>query len=128
VKITGRLSREELKQIASGVKLPDGIFKPENLKVEKFNDKSTWLSLTLREGKNRIIRRGFEAAGRQVARLVRESIGNITLTGLKEGQWRDLTSREINQLLQETAQKGKNILDNRLKINNSRRRARRSAS
>jgi 23S rRNA pseudouridine2605 synthase len=103
VKISGRLNKEELKQIINGVKLPDGIFKPENLKVEKINDKSTWLSLTLREGKNRIIRRGFEAAGRQVTRLVRESIGNITLAGLKEGQWRNLTSREINQLLSDSS-------------------------
>ncbi|MEN6508669.1 MAG: pseudouridine synthase [Smithella sp.] len=102
VKISGRLSKEELKQIINGVKLPDTVFKPENLNIEKINDKSTWLSLTLREGKNRIIRRGFEAAGRQVTRLVRESIGKITLTGLKEGQWRNLTGREISQLLNDS--------------------------
>ncbi len=102
VKISGRLSKEEIRQIVSGVKLPDAVFKPENLKVEKINDKSSWLRLTLREGKNRIIRRGFEAAGRQVTRLVRESIGSITLTGLKEGEWRNLTSREINQLLSDS--------------------------
>jgi 23S rRNA pseudouridine2605 synthase len=99
VKISGRFSREELKQMNKGISLPDGVFKPENLKIEKINDKSTWLSLTLREGKNRIIRRGFEAINRQVTRLVRESIGSITLAGLKEGQWRSLTSREIKQLL-----------------------------
>jgi 23S rRNA pseudouridine2605 synthase len=99
VKISGHLNQQELKQINKGVSLPDGVFKPENAKIEKFNDKSTWLSLTLREGKNRIIRRGFEAAGLQVTRLVRESIGNITLAGLKEGQWRSLTGREISQLL-----------------------------
>ncbi len=98
VKIAGRLSSEELKKIGKGLTLPDGSFKPENLKIEKFNDKSTWLSLTLREGRNRIIRRGFEACGRQVTRLVRQSIGNITLTGLKEGQWRHLTSKEIHHL------------------------------
>jgi len=102
VKISGRFSREELKQMNKGISLPDGVFKPENLKIEKINDKSTWFSLTLREGKNRIIRRGFEAAGRQVTRLVRESIGNITLAGLKEGQWRSLTSREIKQLLNDS--------------------------
>jgi 23S rRNA pseudouridine2605 synthase len=102
VKISGRLSKEELKQIINGVKLPDTVFKPENLNIEKINDKSTWLSLTLREGKNRIIRRGFEAASRQVTRLVRESIGKITLTGLKEGQWRNLTGSAISQLLNDS--------------------------
>jgi 23S rRNA pseudouridine2605 synthase len=99
VKIQGCLSKEELKQISKGVKLPDGIFKPENMQIEKFNDKSCWIRLTLREGKNRIIRRGFENAGHRVARLVREAIGSLTLEGLKEGDWRYLTSKEINQLL-----------------------------
>jgi 23S rRNA pseudouridine2605 synthase len=99
VKIQGRLSKEELKQISKGVKLPDGMFKPENMQIEKFNDKSCWIRLTLREGKNRIIRRGFESAGHRVARLVREAIGSLTLEGLKEGEWRHLTAKEINQLL-----------------------------
>ncbi len=124
-KVSGRLSSAAFKKINKGVSFPDGVFLPENLKIEKINDKSCWLSLTLREGKNRIIRRGFEAAGHQVIRLVRESIGNITLKGLKEGEWRFLTSREVQQLLGEfQIKKGKNILDNRLKINNSRPRAR----
>jgi len=99
VKIQGRLSKEELKQISKGVKLPDGMFKPENMQLEKFNDKSCWIRLTLREGKNRIIRRGFENTGHRVARLVREAIGSLTLEGLKEGEWRHLTTKEINQLL-----------------------------
>ena len=99
VKIQGRLSKEELKQISKGVKLPDGMFKPENMQLEKFNDKSCWIRLTLRDGKNRIIRRGFENAGYRVARLVREAIGSLTLEGLKEGEWRHLTTKEVNQLL-----------------------------
>jgi 23S rRNA pseudouridine2605 synthase len=102
VKIQGRLSKEELKQLGKGVKLPDGFFKPENLRVEKFNDKSCWLRLTLREGKNRIIRRGFEAIGYRVAHLMREAIGDLKLGGLKEGEWRHLTKKEINQLLDNT--------------------------
>lgn len=105
VKISGRFNKEELKRVSGGITLPDGVFKPENLRIEKINDKSTWLRLTLREGKNRIIRRGFEAAGRQVTRLIRESIGSITLSGLQEGQWRDLTGREIKQLLIEVSLK-----------------------
>ena len=99
VKIQGRLSKEQLTQLSRGVKLDDGLFKPENLKVEKYNDKSTWLRLTLREGRNRIIRRGFEAIGYRVASLMRESIGNLQLGTLKEGDWRHLTKKEINQLL-----------------------------
>lgn len=98
VKIQGRLSKEEIKQLGKGIKLDDDVFKPENLKVEKINDKSTWLRLTLREGKNRIIRRGFEAMGHRVAHLLREAIGDLTLGNLKEGMWRHLTKKEISQL------------------------------
>ena len=99
VKIQGRLSKEQLTQLSRGVKLDDGMFKPENLRIEKYNDKSSWLRLTLREGRNRIIRRGFEAIGYRVASLMRESIGNLQLGTLKEGSWRHLTKKEIIQLL-----------------------------
>jgi len=119
VKIQGHLSKEQVAQMSRGIRLEDGVFKPENLKVEKYNDKSTWLKLTLREGKNRIIRRGFEAAGYRVASLLRESIGELKLADLKEGAWRHLTKKEINQLLNDTeSQKGKNFLDFHRKINN----------
>jgi 23S rRNA pseudouridine2605 synthase len=111
VKIQGRLSKEQLKQLGKGIKADDDVFKPENLRVEKFNDKSCWLRLTLREGKNRIIRRGFEAIGYRVAHLVREAIGDLMLDGLKEGEWRHLTKKEISQLLDnKESQKGKNFL------------------
>lgn len=114
VKIQGRLSKEEIKQLSKGIKLPDGIFKPENVQIEKFNDKSCWLRLTLREGRNRIIRRGFEAVGRRVARLVRESIGNVTLGNLKEGSWRYLAPKEIGMLLNHAViENRQNYLDNR---------------
>jgi 23S rRNA pseudouridine2605 synthase len=102
VKIQGHLSKEELKQLDRGIKLQDGVFKPENLRVEKYNDKSSWLRLTLREGKNRIIRRGFEAIDHRVAHLMREAIGELTLGGLKEGEWRYLTGKEISQLVVNT--------------------------
>jgi 23S rRNA pseudouridine2605 synthase len=98
IKIQGRLTAEETKRLSKGIRLEDGIFKPENLQIEKFNDKSCWLRLTLREGKNRIIRRGFEAIGHRVARLIRESIGSVQMGKLKEGSWRHLTGKEIGQL------------------------------
>jgi 23S rRNA pseudouridine2605 synthase len=107
VKIQGRLSKDEMKQVSKGIKLDDGVFKPENLQIEKFNDKSCWLVLTLREGKNRIIRRGFEAAGHRVARLVREAIGAVTLRNLKEGSWRYLTKKEVDQLLNNAVSAGR---------------------
>lgn len=99
VKIQGRPSKEELKKLSKGIKLPDGIFNPENIQIEKFNERSCWLRLTIKEGKNRIIRRGFEATGYRVSRLLRESIGDIKLGALPEGSWRNLTKKEITSLL-----------------------------
>ncbi len=120
VKIQGRLSKEEIKQLGKGIKLADTTFKPENMQIEKFNDKSCWLQLTLREGKNRVIRRGFEAAGYRVARLVRKSVGAVELGTLQAGSWRYLTKKEISQLLNNTVVKdSQNSLDIHYKINNS---------
>jgi len=99
VKVQGHLSKEQLKQLSRGVKLDDGFFRPENVHLEKFNDKSCWLRLTLKEGRNRIIRRGFEALGYRVTSLIRESIGDLKLGDLREGEWRHLTSKEIRLLL-----------------------------
>jgi len=99
VKIQGRLSREEFKKLNEGVSLPDGVFRPEQVRLEKINERSSWLQLTLREGKNRVIRRGFEALGRRVSRLQRQSIGPVNVGSLKEGSWRNLTAKEIDNLL-----------------------------
>lgn len=116
VKIQGRVSRDEVKQLSRGVKLSDGLFKPENIQIEKFNDKSCWLRLTLKEGKNRIIRRGLEAAGYRVARLVRIAIGDVALGNLKQGDWRYLTSKETALLLNKTViQTGKIFLTSGIK-------------
>ena len=59
---------------------------------------ATWIELTLREGKNRQVRRMTAAAGFPTLRLVRVSIGALTLAGLTPGQWRDVTAEELAQL------------------------------
>jgi len=107
VKVQGRLSKEEIKKLANGVKLGDDVFRPENVQIEKFNDKSCWLRLILKTGQNRIIRRGFEVAGHRVVRLVREAIGAVSLGNLQEGSWRNLTHKEISQLLNNTVSREK---------------------
>ena len=62
-----------------------------------------WLEMTLTEGKNRQVRRMTAAVGFPTLRLIRISLGSnadkIDLTGLKPGQWRELTAKETNRLL-----------------------------
>ncbi len=59
---------------------------------------TAWLELTLTEGKNRQVRRMTAAVGFPTLRLVRVSIGQITLTDLAPGAWRELTAAELNIL------------------------------
>jgi 23S rRNA pseudouridine2605 synthase len=54
--------------------------------------------LTLTEGKNREVRKLFEAAGRSVVRLVRVQIGPLRIGKMRPGQFRDLTPREVSLL------------------------------
>ena len=66
----------------------------------KYNDKQnrSIISLKIHEGRNRQIKKMFEAIGYEVIKLNRESFGGITANGLKEGQFRKLTSDEITYL------------------------------
>lgn len=59
---------------------------------------TTWLSLTLREGKNRQVRRMTAAVGYPTLRLVRWAIGEFTLGSLQSGQWRALNPDEQRRL------------------------------
>jgi 23S rRNA pseudouridine2457 synthase len=59
---------------------------------------TTWISLTITEGKNRQVRRMTAAVGFPTLRLVRWSIAAITLEGLLQGEWGYLTPHEIKML------------------------------
>ncbi|MBQ1381810.1 MAG: pseudouridine synthase, partial [Ruminococcus sp.] len=57
------------------------------------------MEMILHEGKNREIRRMCEALGLEVARLRRTQIGGVKMGMLKQGDWRDLTEKEVKNLL-----------------------------
>ena len=57
------------------------------------------VEITIHEGKNRQVRKMFEAIGKQVLRLHRTKIGNIGVSDLKLGQYRYLSKQEIAQIL-----------------------------
>ena len=62
------------------------------------NVPTAWVEITLREGLNRQVRRMTAAVGHPTLRLVRVAIGPIVLGDLQPGQWRDLTSSEIEEI------------------------------
>jgi 23S rRNA pseudouridine2457 synthase len=59
---------------------------------------TSWVEITLTEGRNRQVRRMTAAVGYPTLRLVRIAIGKIRLDGLQPGQWRDLTRAEVDQV------------------------------
>lgn len=98
VKVEGNPGKREIQALENGVDLSDGQFAPVEVFLEKTNRGSAWLRLTIAEGKNRVIRRAFEALGHPVCRLVRVAVGDVTLNGVREGDWRRLTPREVDRL------------------------------
>ncbi len=99
VKVEGHLLKGELKALENGIDLPDGRFAPADVRLEKTNPGSTWLTLTLTDGRNRVIRRAFDSLGHPVAAWSAVAVADITLGSLREGAWRLLTPREVERLL-----------------------------
>lgn len=99
VKVRGKLSDESVERLRRGIRLDDGyITKPCQCTVMKANEGSTWLEMTIIEGKNRQIRRMIESAGSEVSKLRRTAIACIRIGELKGGTTRELTGEEIEAL------------------------------
>ena len=90
-----RVGRELLK----GVELDDGIAKMDAVQVIQQIDGYAMLEVVLHEGRNRIVRRMFQAVGHPVTRLVRTRIGPIPLGDLKSGRTRVLGRTELGTLM-----------------------------
>ncbi|HPL62912.1 MAG: pseudouridine synthase [Syntrophales bacterium] len=98
VKIKGNLTRKGIAEICAGVKLEDGLFAPQELRIDKVNPKSTWLRVAIQEGRNRVLRRLFDKLGHPVQRLIRIGVGDLALGSLKPGDSRHLKDAEVRKL------------------------------
>lgn len=97
-KIRGRVDDETLEQLKQGVFLSEGRTHADEIRIEKRTTDFTALSIVLREGKNREVRRMFAKVGFKVMQLRRVRIGNLTDRYLREGDWRPLTRAEVEDL------------------------------
>ncbi len=97
-KIEGTLTEKDLNPIRSGVELDGVLTKKCKAHIVETNKLYTKVHVTITEGKNRQVRRMFEAIGRTVELLRRVSIGKLKLTGLDRGEVRALTESEIAYL------------------------------
>jgi 23S rRNA pseudouridine2457 synthase len=104
VQVEGEVTDDALAQLRSGVRLKDGMTLPAE--AERIADPDlwprnppirvrlsvpdSWLKLTIREGRNRQVRRMTAAVGLPTLRLVRWSVGEWTVEGIEQGQWREV--------------------------------------
>lgn len=99
VRVDGPVSDIQLNRLRAGVEIERGVVtKKCKVTVTETNKKFTKLRVVLTEGKNREIRKMFEAVGKQVAFLKRLKIGELSLTGLDRGAVRKLSEEEIYYL------------------------------
>jgi 23S rRNA pseudouridine2605 synthase len=108
VKVKGRLAAEDLRRLREDVLVEDGLaLGPMEVEVESEGPRSTWILVTLDEGKNRQIRRRVEDLGHSVEVLVRIAIGPLPLGDLAPGAVRALAPAEIEGLHAALARRGR---------------------
>lgn len=99
VRVLGALSNEEKEKLISGVNLADGLAQFGTIEDGGGDGANCWYRVTIAEGRNREVRRMFEAVGHAVSRLIRIRYGAVMLPrGLKRGAWVELDESDINHL------------------------------
>ncbi|CAH1904207.1 23S rRNA pseudouridine(2605) synthase [Candidatus Nitrotoga sp. HW29] len=101
VRVQGSMTNEQMEQmVKEGITLKDGPVKFERLTDEGGEGYNHWYRLMLKEGRNRIVRRTFEALGLPISRLIRVRFGIVNLPPrLKRGTLAELGTGEVGQIL-----------------------------
>ena len=87
----------DMRQIAEGITLEDGEIKADAIEYAHPTDKKQ-VGIEIHSGRNRIVRRIFEALGYRVLKLDRVMFAGLTKKNLRRGDWRFLTEQEVNML------------------------------
>ncbi len=99
VRVHGEIDDETLDKIRTGVHLSEGRTAGAKIFVDRRSREYSLLTVLLREGMNREIRRVFARFGYKVIELRRTRIGHLTPRGIKIGKWRELTRSEVDDLV-----------------------------
>lgn len=97
-RVTGNVTLDSIRELRMGVMLDDHKTSPARARIIKEETFATVVLVTIHEGRNRQVRRMFEAVGHRVLMLRRVKFGPLELGNLKRGQWRELTDAEVNAL------------------------------
>ena len=98
VTIRPTITKEQATEFRNGIEIDGRMTAPADLRVLETQENRTVVEVTIYEGRNRQIRKMFEALGIEVARLKRTKIGNLKLGMLKQGAYRHLTEDEVSSL------------------------------
>ena len=98
VRLEGTMTEKDLNPIRSGVELDGVMTKKCRAHIVETNKLYTKVHITITEGKNRQVRRMFEAIGKNVEFLKRIRLGDLTVSGLDRGEVRPLTEEEVAYL------------------------------
>lgn len=99
VKVRGQVPLPKIEALRNGVTLDDGQrTKPAQLFIVREEKDNTWLQITITEGRNRQIHRMCEAMNLKVMRLSRVAFADITTDGLRPGDYRELSGKELAKL------------------------------
>src|SRR5512145_67734 len=100
VRVIGKLTEEKIRQLTRGVRLEDGMARFEVAEERGGRGLNNWYRVVLREGRNRIVRRMFDAVGYRVSRLMRVRYGIVSLPfGLRRGGWREPDAQQTAAIL-----------------------------
>jgi 23S rRNA pseudouridine2605 synthase len=98
VRVRGKVIDQQLKRMAEGVELEDGMTAPAVVNLVKSGEQNDWISVAIHEGRNRQVRRMCEAVSLSVVRLKRIRYGSLELGTLRTGKFRFLTDTEVREL------------------------------
>jgi 23S rRNA pseudouridine2605 synthase len=99
VRVLGKVTDDQLAQLKRGIRLEDGMAKFDDIAEAGGEGANHWYNVILREGRNREVRRLWEAVGVTVSRLIRIRFGSLSLPrNLPRGAWRDATQEEMDAL------------------------------
>ena len=98
VQVVGDVTQDGIRQLQEGVYLAEGLAKAAHVVIKGRHKRSTILEMTLVEGMNREIRRLLAHIGHKVLTLIRVAVGPVKLGKMIPGEWRKLTSTEVERL------------------------------
>ena len=104
IKLLGRLSDGEKQRLLDGVELEDGPARLNRIEILKESGRICWVEVEVCEGRNRLLRRLFQALGKRVLKLVRVEYAGVKLGRLAPGKFRTLTPAELCRLGQALAE------------------------